>query len=245
MEKVDFDYKINDKVYNETFARHLLATVYDSNLKYSKSCDKPDIWNTKFSHGIEVTTLTDTYYNTLNRYKQVWARRGMTLEQIVKHQPAILQGKLGINKYGNLILLNTTEAKHTVSINQKSIVTTITMKLRKLQNYKIFNKNDLFIFAPNLHSSCTPAIIHKCLNKIDRTTGAKLERFNNIYDTIIIYTFTNLYIFPFKNGGNLSVIKVLPETCDYCDRLATIESEKQNFQKDLKKLVKKDSSSNK
>ena len=238
MDKVDFEFKINDKAYNESFAKYLLARVYNAGLVDSSNKDKPDIWNASQSYGVEITTLTDTYYNTLNRYKRVWARRGMSLEQIVKNQPSLLQGKLGINKHGNLILLKTTEGKRTVAKSQKGIATTVAMKLRKLQSYKIFDINDLFIFTPNLHVACTPSKINQSLANIEKLTNVKLDNFKHKYNNIIVYTYNELLIFPFKSVGVMRVIPVTIADRDYCDTLATIDADKINMAKETKKQTK-------
>lgn len=241
MDKVDFEFKINDKAYNESFARHLLGEIFDGFLKRSSNKDKPDIWNNKDSYGIEITTLTDTYYNTLNRYKRVWARKELTLEQIVKNQPSLLQGKLGINKYGNLILLKTTQGKRTVAKSQKGIATTVAMKLRKLQNYKIFNRNDLFIFAPNLHVACTPQKIQQSLENIEKLASVKLDTLKYLYDNIFIYTYNQIYIYPFKDIGAMQIIDVPTDMRERCDKKATIEANKINYERELKKQAKKNS----
>lgn len=240
MDKVDFEFKINDKAYNEPFAQCLLACLYDETLASSENKDKPDIWNLGQSHGIEITTLTDTYYNTLNRYKRVWARRQMTLEQIVKNQPTLLQGKLGVNKHGNLILLKTTEGRRTVAKSQKGIATTVAMKLRKLQSYKIFNRNDLFIFAPNLHVACTPQKIQQALSNLPKYTNIKVDNFKNLYDNIIVYNYTELLIVPFKQSSAMRIIEVPQEIRELCDQQATIAADKVNAAKELKKQLKKE-----
>lgn len=240
MDKVDFEFKINDKAYNEPFAKCLLACLYDETLASSENKDKPDIWNLDKSHGIEITTLTDTYYNTLNRYKRVWARRQMTLEQVVKNQPTLLQGKLGVNKYGNLILLKTTEGRRTVAKSQKGIATTVAMKLRKLQSYKIFNRNDLFIFAPNLHVACTPQKIQQALSNLPKYTNIKVDNFKNLYDNVIVYNYTELLIVPFKQSSVMHIIEVPQEIRELCDQQATIAADKVNAAKELKKQLKKE-----
>ena len=240
MDKVDFEFKINDKAYNEPFAQYLLACLYDETLASSENKDKPDIWNLDQSHGIEITTLTDTYYNTLNRYKRVWARRQMTLEQIVKNQPTLLQGKLGVNKHGNLILLKTTEGRRTVAKSQKGIATTVAMKLRKLQSYKIFNRNDLFIFAPNLHVACTPQKIQQALSNLPKYTNIKVDNFKNLYDNIIVYNYTELLVVPFKQSSAIRIIEVPQEIRELCDQQATIAADKVNAAKELKKQLKKE-----
>lgn len=238
MDKVDFEFKINDKAYNEPFAKHLLTQLYDKGLVHSSNKDKPDIWNNSESYGIEITTLTDTYRNTLNRYKRVWARRNMNLEQIVKNQPTLLQGKLGINKYGNLILLKATGGKRTVAKSQKSIATTVEMKLRKLQAYKIFNRNDLFIFAPNLHAGCTPQKIQQAITSIETLTNIKLSALTHLYNNIIIFTYNEMIIVPFKDMGVLRIIDVPADIRDNCDKIASEEANKVNAAKELKKAKK-------
>ena len=238
MDKVDFEFKINDKAYNEPFAKQLLTELYDKGLVHSSNKDKPDIWNNSQSYGIEITTLTDTYRNTLNRYKRVWAKRNMNLEQIVKNQPTLLQGKLGINKYGNLILLNATGGKRSISKSQKSIATTVEMKLRKLQTYKIFNRNDLFIFAPNLHVGCTPQKVQQAISSIETLTRIDLSSFNHKYNNIIVYTYNEMIIVPFKDVGVLRIINVPASIRDSCDKVATLEAEKVNAAKELKKSRK-------
>ena len=239
MDKVDFEFKINDKSYNEPFARHLLAYLYDPILANAENKDKPDIWNISSNYGVEITTLTDTYYNTLNRYKRVWARREMTLEQIVKNQPTLLQGKLGVNKHGNLILLKTTEGRRTVAKSQKGLATTVAMKLRKLQSYRIFNRNDLFIFAPNLHVACTPQKIGQALANLEKLTNIKIDNFKNLYDNILIYNYTEIMIFPFKEKGVMRIIEVPSEIREKCNALATKEADKINLAKELKKQNKR------
>ena len=239
MDKVDFEFKINDKAYNEPFAKYLLSYVYDKNLTASYHNDKPDIWNNYPSHGVEVTTLTDTYYNTLSRYKRVWARKQMTLEQIVKNQPTLLQGKVGINKHGNLILLKTTEGRRTVAKSQKGLATTVAMKLRKLQSYKIFDRNDLFIFAPNLHVACTPQKIQQALSSLEKFTSIKIDNFKHLYDNIIIYNYTDLLIIPFKQMSAMQIIEVASEIRNICDQQASADAAKTNADKEAKKQLKK------
>ena len=232
MDKVDFEFKINQKEYNECFAKHILARVYSSAFATAKLCDKPDIWSDKYSHGVEVTTLTDTYYNTLNRYKRIWSRRKMSLEQIVKNQPSLLQGKLGINKHGNIILINTNEGRRTVVKSQKGIASTVVLKLKKLQKYKIFEINDLFIYAPNLHVACNN-------NKINHAiTGVQISQFTHLYNNIFVFTYDKLHVFPMKDTGAARIIDISQEDREYADKFATLAQEKANRIREEKKEQK-------
>lgn len=239
MDKVDFEYKINNKDYNEPFAKELLTITINNNLKHSKNKDKPDIWSPDDKYGIEITTLTDTYYNTLNRYKRIWAKKGLTLEQIAKGQPTILRDKLGINKYGNLILLNKSDGKRTLAKSQKGIATTVAMKLQKLQNYKIFDRNDLFIFAPNLHISCTPAKIQQSLTNIEKLSNIKLDKLKYFYDNVFVYSYNDLIYIPFKQAGVMQVIPITEEERNLCDEVASKMAKISMQKREQKKLEKK------
>lgn len=238
MDKVDFEYKINSKDYNEPFAKELLTIVVNENLRKSQNRDKPDIWSQDNKYGIEITTLTDTYRNTLNRYKRIWAKKGLTLEQITKGQPSLLRGKLGVNKYGNLILLNNSEAKRTVEKSQKGIATTVAMKLQKLQNYKIFERNDLFIFAPNLHVACSPAKIQQSLSNIEKLSNIKLSNFEHFYNNIFVYTYNELIYLPFTDTGVMQVIPISDDIRNACDKVASKKAELAEKKREQKKLAK-------
>lgn len=238
MDKIDFEYKINSKDYNEPFAKELLTIAINKNLKKSKNKDKPDIWSPDNKYGIEITTLADTYRNTLNRYKRIWAKKELTLEQIAKGQPSLLRGKLGINKYGNLILLNSSEAKRTVEKSQKDIATTVAMKLQKLQNYKIFERNDLFIFAPNLHGACSPAKIQQSLSNIEKLSNIRLGNLDYSYNNIFVYTYTELIYIPFTDTGVMQVIPISEEIRNDCDKMASKKSEIAQKKREQKKLAK-------
>lgn len=238
MDKIDFEYKINSSAYNESFARYLVERVYVPEFKYASVQDKPDIWNTATNHGIEVTTLTNTYYNTLNRYRRVWAEKKLTLEQIIKQQPTLLKGKLGINKHGNIILLNLTDGKKSVARSQKGLASTVALKLRKLKNYEEFATTDLFIFAPDLHGACTTNHIKDAIYNIEKLTNVKLNMFDKLYDNILVFTYTNLIVVPFKEKTAIKVINVTPEDRDYCDKFANIAMEKS--EKNRKQLKNKE-----
>lgn len=243
MNKTDFERKINSKEYNEPFAQQLLALTIDNDLKNSTNNDRPDIWYGD-NYGIEVTTLTDTYYKTLNRYKPIWSSKNMTLEQIIHNQPLLLQGKIGINKHGNLIILKTTDGKRTVAKGQKGIASTVAMKLQKLQHYKIFDRNDLFIFAPNLHVACTPAKIQQSIANIEQLTNIEVEKFQYKYDNIFVYTYDKLISIPFNLPGAMRVIEVNDEIRNICNRVAMPKLKAEIKRRDEKHKKKKEHSNN-
>ena len=219
MDKVDFEYSLNDKIYNETFAKVLLEKLFGYRFNPDVLCDRPDIWSTDGQYGIEVTTLNDTYYNTLKRYKRMWAKQGLTLEQIVKSQPSVLAGKLGINKHGNIILINTKGGKKSTSKNQQSIASTLALKLKKLQNYKIFPKNDLFIYATNFNASTTPSKIYSAISFMQKITGKNINSFNHKFNNVLVFTYNELIICPLTDVGVLQVINIDNDIRTFCDNI--------------------------
>lgn len=221
MDKVDFEFKINNKNYNEYYAKFLLESIYADAFKDAKIVDRPDIWVECENGGIgvEVTTLLDTYYNTLKKYKKVWSKNEMTLEQIAKYVPSLLKKKIGINEHGNLILLNN-EKRHSITKSLKGLEITIRTKLNKMQSYKQFESLNLFIFATNLSPDCNIGSIHEMLKSIDRS------KHPNNFDTIMIFNYDTIQIYPFKIMGKPEVFPVSEETKMYCDMLAEMEQNK-------------------
>ena len=241
MDKVDFEFKINNKNYNEYYARYLLEGLYGDAFKDARIADRPDIWveGENGGIGVEVTTLLDTYYNTLKKYKKVWAKKGLTLEQITRSIPSLLKNKIGINSYGNLVLIGN-EKRHSISKSLKGLETTIRTKLNKMQHYRQFESLNLFIFATNLSPDCSIENIHEMLKKIDKS------KYPNTFDSIMIFNYDTIQIFPFKIIGKPEIYQVNDETRLYCDKLAEIEQtriataydEKQKQKKELLKLQK-------
>ncbi len=224
MDKVDFEYKINKKFYNEYYARYLLEYFYSDIFKNAKVLDRPDVWaidetgKTK-GVGVEVTTLLDSYYNTLKKYKKMWAEQKLSLEMIAKSIPTVLRNKIGINSHGNLILVGKNKG-HFLSKSLIGLETTIKMKLDKLQSYKEFDLNNLFIFATNLNPDCTVEKIFEKIKQIDKSTYIRL------YDYIMIFNYDTLQIYPFAETGQPKVYKVNDETKFFCNKLAEMEEKR-------------------
>jgi len=242
MDKVDFEYKINNKHYNEYFAKYLLECIYGDAFKNAKIADRPDIWveSENGGIGVEVTTLLDTYYNTLKQYKKAWANQGLTFEQIAKVIPTILKNKIGINHHGNLILLGNGN-RHSLSKSLKGLETAIKIKLNKLQDYKKFESNNLFIFATNLSPDCTVEKINKHLTKIFQDKSSKIEKskHSRLFENIMIFNYNTLQIYPFENRDNPEIIPVNDEMRLYCDTLAEYEQNRIEAEYSEKQKLKK------
>ena len=216
MNKLDFDYKLGVKQYNECFAKHLLEIVYDAKFLDAEQKDKPDIWDLSSSHGIEVTTISDTYYNSLRNYKKMWSRQGFTLEQIIQHQPSLLQGKLGIDKNGQIILLNNNKDQYTVKKNKRALISTIEMKIKKYQHYKKFKHNDLFIFATSFGPDFNQNHMQSAIKNVN------FRGFNQFYDNVLVFTYDKLYIYNLKEANLLNIFEVQEADIDYADSFADI-----------------------
>lgn len=222
MDKVEFEFKINNKYYNEYYARYLLEYFFTDIFKNAKVVDRPDIWveaeGEHKSIGVEVTTLLDTYYNTLKRYKRAWAEKGLSLEQITKVIPALLKNKVGINSHGNLILLGKNKSSPSRSLT--GLETTIKIKLEKLQGYRSFDLNNLFVFVGNLNPECT---VEKIFEKIKQIKTAEYPK---IFNYIMIFNYDELQVYPFSEKGLPEIYKVSEETRFFCDKLAEIEEQR-------------------
>lgn len=235
MDKVDFEFKINDKNYNEYFARFILETVYGEAFSDAKVMDRPDIWveSENGGIGVEVTTLLDIYYNTLKKYKKAWSKKGLTIEEIVKSVPSLLKNKLGINQYGNLILLNN-EKRHTLAKSLKGLETTIRTKLHRLQHYKNFASLNLFIFATNLSPNCTVEKIMEMLAKIDKS------KFPSVFDSIMIFNYDSIIVFPFGIDGQPEKYDLDEESINSCDKLAQEQQSRLAVEYDTRMKRKKE-----
>ncbi|MBQ8425380.1 MAG: hypothetical protein IJX17_05110 [Clostridia bacterium] len=218
MDKVEFEYKINNKIYNEHFAKYLLSKVFDISLEKSKNADRPDILfiHKNESYGIEVTTVIDPFYNALKRYRQVWAKSNMTLEEITHSLPTILKGKLALNIEGNIVLRSPYNKHLTENIINK-LIEMVQDKYEKLQDYEKFEKNDLFVFATNLSENINVDKIKLVLDGIDKTN------FKTTFDNIIIFNYNELQIYPKNQNEEVRVIKISNETIESCDKLATFD----------------------
>lgn len=215
MEKIDFEYKITNNDYAERFAKHMLAEVYNAKFKRAAQTDRPDIQSIDPSEGMEVTTLSDIYHNTLKRYRHTWSKKHLTLEQIVSSLPSVLRGNLTINKYGNVVFTKNNGRTNSVEKSQNDIISAVKIKLKKLQSYKKFSKNNLIIFATDLNIGCNSDIIAQTLDKIDKTP------YPTVYDNILILTYDTLEIYPFKSKGKITIIGIDKQTRDLCDNKAT------------------------
>lgn len=235
MDKVDFEYKINNKYYNEYYARYLLESLYSDAFKNAIVYDRPDIWveSENGGIGVEVTTLLDTYYNTLKKYKKAWSKQELSIEQISKSIPALLKNKIGINKHGNLILLGN-QNRHSLSKSLSGLEATIRIKLNKVQDYKNFESNNLFIFATNLSPNCSPEKIFEMLKNFDKS------KFKKLFDTIMIFNYDEVQVYPFSMIGKPIFFPITNETKFYCDQLANIEQERILSEYNKKQELKKE-----
>ena len=218
MDKVEFEYKINNKIYNEHFAKYLLSTVFDLSLEKSQNADRPDILfaDKNGSYGIEVTTVIDPFYNALKRYKQVWAKSNMTLEEITHSLPTILKGKLALNIDGSIVLRSPYNRHLTENVINK-LIEMVQDKYEKLQDYEKFEKNDLFVFATNISENIKTDKIKLVLDGIDKTN------FKTTFDNIIIFNYNELQIYPKNQSEEVRVINISNETIESCDKLATFD----------------------
>ncbi len=236
MKKIDFECKINNKYYNEYYAKFLLEHFYGEVFSNARIMDRPDIWvknsDGKECIGVEVTTLLDTYYNTLKKYKKAWSKQQKSLEEIVKSMPRILKNKVGINDYGNLVLIRG-DNRHTLSKNLTGLEITIKSKLNKLQNYKPIDLINLFIFAPNLAQKFSFQKIFEMIKRIDK------NHYSRIFDYIMIFNYDELQIYPYGASGEPEVYPVSDDTRYYCDKLAESEQIKMtNAYNEIQKLKK-------
>lgn len=250
MDKVDFEFKINNKNYNEHFAMYLLKSIYGDSFKNAKVADRPDIWIENDQGvgciGFEITTLLDTYYNTLKKYKKAWSKMGLTIEQIAKQVPSLLKNKIGINSHGNLVLIGN-EKRHTLSKSLKGLESTIISKLNKLQYYRPFQSQNLFIFATNLSPVCSTNKIQDVLKKIDQS------KYKETFENIFIFNYEELQIFNFASLSSPESIPISEDVRLFCDKLAEQEQKKieteynkrLNNKKQNKKLIAKNKSKNK
>lgn len=217
LDKLEFENKIANNEYAERFAKFLLADVYNAKFKNAKQSDRPDIQyiNAKASEGMEVTSLADVYYNTLKRYKRLWGKSKLTLEEIVSVLPSILRGSLTINRYGNIVFIQSSGKNRSVKKSQQDIIATLNNKLAKLQKYKQFDKNNLLIFAPNLNIACNADRISEALKFVDKS------KYNYVYDNVLVVTFDTLSVFPFKHSGRIQIYGIDKHTRESCDERAT------------------------
>lgn len=217
MEKVDFEYKITDNDYAERFAKHLLTFVYNNRFKNALQTDRPDIQCPSLSEGIEVTTLSDIYHNTLKRYRHTWSKKQLSLEKIVSNLPSVLRGNLTINRYGNVVFRKDNVRNNSLEKSKSDIISAVKIKLKKLQNYKKFNKNNLLIFATDLNIACNSDEISKALSHMDTSI------YPVVYNNILIFTYDTLEIYPLKNKGKITIIGVDKNTRDTCDNLTNAQ----------------------
>lgn len=236
MDKVDFEFRINSKFYNEHYARYLLESFFSDTFKNAEVADKPDIWVEGEGEvkgiGVEVTTLLDTYYNTLKKYRRAWADQELSLEQIAKSVPTLLRNKLGVNSHGNIILIGKNK-RNSLPKSLMGIETTIKTKLEKLQFYREFDMTSLFIFATNLNPECTVDRIFETIKKIDKSA------YKRLFETIMIFDYENLQIYPLAEEGTPEVYKVTDETKFFCDKLADMEEKRIMKEYNNKKAMKK------
>lgn len=218
MDKVEFEYKINNKIYNEHFAKYLLSTVFDISLEKSQNADRPDILfiDKNGSYGIEVTTVIDAFYNALKRYKQVWAKSNMTLEEIIHSMPNILKGKLALNIDGSVVLRSPYNKHLTENVINK-LIEMVQEKYEKLQSYEKFERNDLFVFMTNLSENIKTDKIKLVLDGIDKSN------FKTTFDNVMIFNYNELQVYSQKEDGKVEVLKISNEIVDKCDKLATFD----------------------
>lgn len=218
MDKVEFEYKINNKVYNEHFAKYLLSTVFDLSLEKSINADRPDIlfFDKNGSYGIEVTTVIDAFYNALKRYRQVWAKNNLTLEEITQSLPNILKGKLTLSIDGNIVLRSPYNRHLTDNVINK-LIEMVEGKYEKLQEYKTFEKNDLFVFATSLSENISTERIKAVLDSIDKSN------FKITFDNIMIFNYNELQVYSQLPEHQVKVLKISNEVIDKCDKLATFD----------------------
>ena len=229
MDKIQFENRMReiDKRYSEYFAQALLAAVYDHNFVYSTTAESPDIHLThnNSSHGVEVTRLICSYYKTLKRYSKAWAKQGLSIEQIVQNMPEELKDAVGLNHEGKVVPLKSlgeTIANRKMKVKLAEILDT---KLDRLQHYKMFDKNSLFVFATELNKTITPPkILSAFLNK------SKLHHYTIRFDNIMVFTYDKLVVFDLnKYDKSYAEIKINQEMVDFCDKYARRKIKKPNI----------------
>ena len=234
MDRVEFEYKVNSKAYNERFAKYMLSTVFDLNLEKAHNLDRPDILfiSKDYSYGVEVTTVMDTFYNALKRYKQVWAKKDMSLEEISKNVPNVLRGKLGISPEGNIVLRSPYN-KRIAEGNLSELKSVVEGKLKKLQRYDKYENNDLFVFATGLGNTVPTDKIKSVIDSIDKS------KYKTIFDNVIIFNYDSIQIYPQKTKDKVQVLKLDLKDIERCDRLATVDViEYLREQEEIKRIEK-------
>lgn len=210
----NIDHNLDNKVYNEFFAKCLLEKVLTKEYAAATIKDKPDIQlqTHDFSVGVEVTSLKDSYLGVFHRFRKVCKDKNWTMDEIKKRLPKLLKGRVRLNKWGKLIYLSTANQKF---IHQELLCLkkTLEIKLAKLQSYQQFQHNHLFIYATTL-SDCKVEGIKRIMQSIKST------KYRYLYDDIILYTGETLQIYSYQKEKPVFIIGVTPEQVEYCHERA-------------------------
>lgn len=198
MEKVDLEniLREKDKKYSEYFAKAMLALCEDKLFVKATNGESPDIHlvSKNFSCGVEVTRFVASYYKELKKYTKAWAKNNMTLEQIVKSLPENLQDVVGINEYGLIVPMQSLGEHISNEKMKQQLADIYQSKTERLQQYKLYDSNRLFIFATELNPKLKyGSIFTSFLNK------ANVSDYIVHYDRVYIFTYNALYTFNLKD----------------------------------------------
>ena len=233
--KVEFENRMREKntKYSEYFAQALLAIAYDQNFIDSVADERPDIHleNKNISHGVEVTRSVCSYFKTLKRYESACANKGLTIEEFLMGLPLEYRNKLGINRDGKLEPLVSLGKENSITKTKKLFADILDAKLDRLQQYKKFDKNSLFIIATELNDNFT---IHQMLSAF--LHQSKLKDYTLRFDNIMVFTYDKLVVFDLhKHDKSFEEIKISTDTIDLCNKYAYRKINNANV--DLKSLL--------
>ncbi len=224
---------LDDKDYNEHFAMFLLTELYDQKFDSADVADKPDIQlfsKTKNGKvGVEVTSLKDNYVGKFYLFRNQSIKQQWTIEDIARNIPPLLKGKVSLNRQGKLMFYAKHRNPEYVDTELDCLQDTISTKLRKLQDYKKFNDNFLFIYATALAG----VSVDKISQKIKQAKG----KFDHSYDKIMLYTYDTLQVYNYKNKP-LEIYAITEQLHEYCHNKALIMKQREKRKKDQKKARK-------
>ena len=215
MDKIQFENRMReiDKKYSEYFAQAIIASVYDRRFIHSQTIESPDIQLSTI-HGVEVTRLICSYYKTLKHYAKAWSKQGLSIEQIVQKLPNELKNAIGLNHDCKIVPLKSLGENISMRKMKKKLAEILDTKLDRLQQYKLFDQNSLFIYATELNKNFTSSkMLSTFLNQ------SKIHDYSLRFDNIMVFTYDKLVIFDLNNFDRAYKEIIIDQNIiDFCDK---------------------------